>query len=69
METDYSKINDELVAVNTGKPLAEWMQILCCLEACKKCSDDFVVHLQHEFKVPRFWARRLTMRYLQLGLR
>ena len=69
MKVDYWDVSDPEVSEKTGKPLSEWMQILCCLESRMKRSDDFVTSLQQEFGVPLYWARALTMQYLRRAVK
>jgi hypothetical protein len=65
MKSDYWNVSDDQVIDKTGKPLIEWMKILDRLGAARKKSNDVVAYLQKEHRVPRYWARTLTTRYLK----
>ncbi|MCB9233356.1 MAG: DUF4287 domain-containing protein [Bacteroidia bacterium] len=65
MKSDYWNVSDEQVIEKTGKPIAEWHQILDKFNAADKKSNDVVAHLQKDFGVPRYWARTLTTNYLK----
>ncbi|MBS7786671.1 DUF4287 domain-containing protein [Flavobacterium sp. CYK-55] len=65
MKKEYWDVSDEQVIEKTGKPIADWLQILDKFKAAEKKSNDVVAYLQTEFEVPRYWARTLTTLYLK----
>ena len=65
MKSDYWNVSDAQVIEKTGKPLAEWIQILDRFGARTRKSNDVVAVLQKEHDVPRYWARTLTTHYLK----
>jgi hypothetical protein len=65
MKKEYWDVTDEQVIEKTGKPIAEWIQILDAFNAKDKKSNDVVAHLQQAYSVPRYWARTLTTHYLK----
>jgi len=65
MKSDYWNVDEAQVVEKTGKPLAHWTKVLDKFGAAGKKSNDVVAHLQNEHKVPRYWARTLTTRYLR----
>ncbi len=65
MKAEYWNVSDEQVIEKTGKPLAHWDKVLDRFGAGAKKSNDVVEHLQSEHRVPRYWARTLTTRYLK----
>lgn len=65
MKKEYWDISDEQVIEKTGKKIREWITILDRLKAAEMKSNDVVAHLQHEYSVPRYWARTLTTLYLK----
>lgn len=65
MKKEYWDVSDEQVIEKTGKPIADWIQILDKFQAVDKKSNDVVAHLQAEYNVPRYWARTLTTHYIK----
>jgi len=65
MKPDYWNVTDQQVVEKTGKKISEWIKILDKFKASEKNSNEVVVYLQLEYKVPRYWARTLTTHYLK----
>jgi hypothetical protein len=65
MKSDYWDVTDGQAIEKTGKPLAYWKTVLDTFGAADKKSNDVVAYLQNEHRVPRYWARTLTTRYLK----
>jgi len=65
MKKEYWDVSNEQVIEKTGKPIDDWIEILTAFEAKNKKSNEVVAHLQHEYQVPRYWARTLTTLFLK----
>ena len=66
MKSEYWDVSHEQVVEKTAKDLKHWMKVVKQFDAAKKKSNDVVAFLQKEHQVPRYWARRLTTRFLKL---
>lgn len=65
MKKEYWDVEDAQVIEKTGKPIADWIEILNEFKAGEKKSNDVVAHLQTEYAAPRYWARTLTTLYIK----